>query len=157
MKPEAYITHSAPGRCRLKIPSKRHDADYFDIVKEEFAAIEGVEQVNINPVTTSILILYNHEHLGFDALQTQLQESEHIELMSQNPPLPPMLDSAVQRVNNIDSLLKTATSGYINFNALLFIVLVTMAVRQLQQGAVFGPASTMLWYALQILMKEKKQ
>jgi hypothetical protein len=154
MKSAAHITHSAPGRCRLKIPSKRHDADYFQFLKEKFIETDGIEQVNTNPIAASVLILYNDEHLSFEELQAHLQRSEHFELTAQSQSVAG-LGSAIQGINHIDKLLKNTTSGQINFNALLFIVLVIIAVRQLRQGAVFGPASTLFWYALQILAKEK--
>lgn len=157
MKPAAYLTHSAPGRCRLRIPAKRHDADYFNTLKEQLiAGTEGIEHISVNPLAASILIIYNHEQLMFVELKNLLHDTEHFQLTEQVHSLS-VLESAIQGIDSLDKRLKTTTSGQINFNALLFIVLVMIAVRQLRNGAVFGPASTVFWYALQILMKEKNK
>lgn len=57
MKPSAYFTHTAPGRCRVKIPEKRHDSDYFKLLLADITNIKGVTQAAANPVSASVLVL----------------------------------------------------------------------------------------------------
>jgi hypothetical protein len=152
----AYLTHTAPGRCRFKIPSKRRDAAYFQALKDALMDNSGVEQVQANPLTASVLIFYNSEQVDVNDLTAQLQNANQFELSDGPMETQTIWEKAVEGVDTIDHQLKEITSGQIDFKSLLFVMLFMMAIRQLQQGAVFGAASTLFWYALQVLMKDKK-
>ncbi|KPJ94881.1 MAG: hypothetical protein AMJ53_04200 [Gammaproteobacteria bacterium SG8_11] len=153
----AYLVHAAPGRCRFKIPSKRGDAEYFHILRETLLDTPGVEQVQVNPLTASALIFYDTEQVDVDDLTAKLQSATQCELSDRPMDTQTVWEKAVAGVDTFDQHLKEITSGQFDFKSLLFIVLVIMAIRQLQQGAVFGAASTLLWYALQVLMKDKNK
>ena len=56
MTVEARIVHRMPGRLRIRVPSKRGDAGYFRAVKEALSAVEGVERVEVAPLTGSVLL-----------------------------------------------------------------------------------------------------
>ena len=153
----AFLTHTAPGRCRFKIPSKRRDAAYFQALKDALLETSGVEQVQANPLTASVLIFYNTEQVDLNDLTAQLQTANQFELSDRPMDTQTVWEKAVEGVDTIDHQLKEITSGQIDFKSLLFILLFMMAIRQLQQGAVFGAASTLFWYALQVLMKDKNK
>jgi hypothetical protein len=151
----ATVTHTAPGRCRFKIPAKRHDVDYFQSLQETLLNTSGVNSVETNPLTAGLLILYDREQLQLDDLTTLLQSSHHFEL-TERIDTRTVWEKAVNGAERFDQQLKEITAGQIDSKSLLFIVLLLMAVRQLQQGVVFGAASTLFWYALQVLNKDNK-
>jgi hypothetical protein len=154
MKPTAYITHSAPGRYRLRIPDKRHDQDFFAGLEPDLAAIEGVERIVTNPVTASVLVMYS-DAAPIDNISEQLAASRHFSVTTQARELEPLWQRASRFLGNIDSELTKNTSGYVDGRSLLFVVLVMLAIRQLQRGSVFGPAFSLLWFASQLLNKNK--
>lgn len=154
MKPEAYLIHSAPGRCRIRIPAKRYDEDYFQHIDATLSDIPGIVQMRTNPLAASILILHDQEELSSDDLLAQLQGFEHFSLTEQVYSHT-VWEQAVNGLDTFDHQLKTITAGRFDYKSLLFVVLVIMAVRQLQQGAVLGPAAALFWYALQVLTKDK--
>lgn len=158
MDPAAYVIHSAPGRCRLKIPTMRHSAEYFEQLKLDLIQTEGVEHVQANPLTASVLVLYDDQVLAFEALKSYFDTSAHFELTDQasaeNTNVT-IWENAAKQLTTFDNQLKETTSGHMDFRSLVFIVFVVLAIRQLQRGAVFGPAATLLWYAVQLLMKKK--
>ena len=151
----AYLTHTAPGRCRFKIPSKRRDAEYFHTLRETLLDTSGVKQVQVNPLTASVLIFYDTEQVDVHDLTAQLQSANQFELSDGPMETQTVWEQAVDGVGNIDQQLKEITLGQIDFKSLLFILLVMMAVRQLQQGVVFAPAITLIWYVLQMLTQDK--
>lgn len=151
----AYLTHTAPGRCRFKIPSRRRDVEYFHDLREALLDTGGVEQVQANPLTASVLVLYDTEQVDLNDLTAQLQTANQFEISDRPMDTQTVWEKAVVGVGNIDQQLKEITSGQIDFKSLLFVMLVMMAVRQLQQGVVFAPAITLIWYALQMLTKDK--
>ena len=154
MKPVAYFVHTAPGRCRIKIPDKRHDTEFFEALEPDLINLSGVKRVSINTLTASILIHYNEPELPFEQLNSHLESISHFEMGSEPRPIA-IWEDASQRLTSFDDFLKENSVGQIDFRSLLFIVFVFLAVRQLQQGNVLGSASHFLWYATQLLMGKK--
>jgi hypothetical protein len=151
-----YLIHSAPGRCRFKIPSKRHDAAYFQNMKEDLLNISGIERIDANPLTASVLILYDPQQVQLNDLSAQLETAEHFEpTETETMQVQTVWERATSGLDSFDQLLKESTSGHIDFKSLLFIILFMMAIRQLHQGVIFSAAATLFWYALQVLIKDK--
>lgn len=156
MKPPAYTSHSAPGRYRLRIPSKRYDTEYFTALESDIAASNpDIGSVIVNPVSASVLILYDQQLLNSQELLAQLNETEHFEISTTPANKTSIFENASKQVTKFDKHLRESTEEHLDLQSLLFIVFVLMAVRQLRSGAIFGPAATLFWYALQILMKKK--
>lgn len=153
MKPSAYFAHTASGRCRIKIPDKRHDTGYFKLLQASITGIRGVTQVTANPVTASVLILFKNQSVTRNDLQSQLQENPYFELCK-TPETMTVWQLASRHLESFDDKLKQGTAGHLDFRSALFILFILLAVRQLQKGAVLGTASTLFWSALQLLEKK---
>lgn len=154
MKPNAFFIHTAPGRCRIKIPEKRHDTEFFEALEPDLINVVGVKRVSINTLTASILIHYHEQELPFEQLQSYLDKISHFE-MGGEPKSIAIWEDASQRLTSFDSILKEGSAGQIDFRSLLVILFVLLAVRQLQQGNILGSASNLLWYATQLVMGKK--
>lgn len=154
MKTSAYLTHSVPGRCRMKIPDKRHDINYFESLLPQLNEVAGITQVLVNPLTASVLIQYQEQTLSLQDLKSRLGTMPQFELTSEPKALAVWQDAS-NRLTGIDNILKQGSAGQFDFRSLLFIVFVILAVRQLQQGAILGSASNLLWYAAQLIMAKK--
>jgi hypothetical protein len=153
----AYITHTAPGRCRFKIPCKRRDAAYFQTLREALLDTSGVEQVQTNPLTASVLILYDAEQVDINDLTAQLQTANQFELSDRPIDNQTVWEKALSGFESLDNQLKQSTSGQFDSKSLLLVVLIIMAIRQMQQGVVFAPAITLILHALQMLIRNQKQ
>ena len=53
------VVHAIPGRIRLKVASVRDNSTLASELRHRLAAIQGVKQVEANPQTGSVLILYD--------------------------------------------------------------------------------------------------
>lgn len=153
MKPSAYFTHTTPGRCRVKIPDKRHDIDFFKLLQTDIAGIQGVTQVAANPVSASVLVLYDNRSLALNDLQSQLQGSRYFEL-SKAPESMTVWQHASRHLEFFDEKLKQGSAGHLDYRSVLFILFIFLAIKQVQKGAVLGAASTLFWSALQLLEKK---
>lgn len=154
MKPSAYLTHTAPGRCRIKIPDKRHDTEFFDALEPVLINLAGVKRVTVNTLTSSVLIQYREQELPLQELKSHLDSITHFEVTAEPKPVA-IWEDASQRLKSFDDYLKDGSEGQIDFRSLLFVVFVLLAVRQLMQGSVLGSASNLLWYATQLVMGKK--
>jgi len=55
------IAHQVPGRIRLKIPSAKDNSDLLIQIKETFGVIPGIENIDVNPVTGSVVLYYDKD------------------------------------------------------------------------------------------------
>jgi cation transport ATPase len=62
MKSHAHIVHHTPGRLRLKVAGAKRNADFLDRVKDALGPIQGIREIEVNPVTGSVLVKYDPEN-----------------------------------------------------------------------------------------------
>ena len=61
MVPEAYVSHRAARRLRIKIPSKKGNSSFFSTLIDRLAKCPGVEDIKVNPQIGTALILYSSD------------------------------------------------------------------------------------------------
>jgi hypothetical protein len=72
MLPNGYILQSLPHRLRLRVPSKKRNHTYFNQLKARIEPLNGIDRVEINPITGSILILHHRDLLSIQELSAHL-------------------------------------------------------------------------------------
>jgi hypothetical protein len=156
MLPEAYLTHLTPGRLRVKIPSKKGDGSYFLSLKERFAHFPGVEKIEVNPLTGSLLVLHNLDLQNIDrkALSDYTEMSGLFKLQFvSNPP-----DSASDTIHKTyweaNEKVKRFTDGQIDLPVLAFTGLLGAGMIDMGRGNLAAPAwHVAFWYALNIFLQ----
>lgn len=58
------IIHQVPGRIRMKIPSAKGNEAQLQSYKDVLSVIPGVEDIEVNPVTGSIILKYDADQHG---------------------------------------------------------------------------------------------
>ena len=155
MLPPALISHRTTGRLRVKIPSKKGDGAFFQSLKERFSILEGINAIEINPLTGSMLILHSSDErtIAGYALANNLFMLQ--ELGSSPAGLQRRISKAFV---SIDSQLKSATSGEIDIGGLAFLVLMGFGIYQISVGNLTAlPWYAAFWYALNIFLKSGKE
>lgn len=84
-RPSPMTMHLTPGRLRLRLLERRGDEAFARQVEQALAPLPGVTQVRANPVTGSVLVLFDPQQL--DAQQI-LAELERWALISRQVPPP---------------------------------------------------------------------
>ena len=110
-RPSFASMHLTPGRLRLRMPERRGDERFAQQVEAALARMPGVTQARANPVTGSILVLFDPRQL--DALQI-LAELESRGLVGRHlpPPAPPLGEVATRVGAAVGKeLVKTALLG----------------------------------------------
>jgi len=69
-KVKIKIAHQVPGRIRMKVSDAKGNPEQLDEIKQTFSLIPGIEQVDVNPDTGSIILRYDPDrhddfHAGF--------------------------------------------------------------------------------------------
>lgn len=145
--PRAHLSHSAPGRARLKIVDRRKDARFFAEAAERMLGAPGVERVEANPLTGSMLLVHSGE-LGPVLEFAREQGVFALAGPEAAPPLAHRLYGDIQAMNRA---LSRGTGGQIDLNMAVLMLFVVASVVQFFRGQVFGPSSTLLWYASTLL------
>lgn len=151
MLPHAYISHQTTGRLRIKIPSKKGDQRYLTGVKERFSGFEGIENIELNPLTGSILIIHkvNRERIAEYAMANNLFSLKGLNSY------PAGLQQRISGTfKGMDTQLKKFTGGEIDIGGMAFLVLLGAGIYQISMGNLTAvPWYAAFWYALNIFLK----
>ncbi len=151
MAPRAQIVHRLPGRLRLKISEKRRDTAWFGEITPRLEKLAGVQQVEISPLSGSVLIRYEpHE-----PLEQRLRRSGILEITDPAASPPPVLDTLTDVVSRSDKALERRTGGRANLRSLLILVLVVLAIVQTLRGRIMIPAISLVIFATQLALHAK--
>lgn len=155
MLPSAYISHRTTGRLRVKIPSRKGDRSYLLSLKERFSGLKGIEAVEINPLTGSVLIVHSSDErtiAGYAAVNSLF-------ILQGLDSSPAGLQQRISKAfGSVNSQLKTATSGEIDMGGLAFLVLLGFGIYQISMGNLTAlPWYAAFWYALNIFLKSGKE
>jgi hypothetical protein len=142
----------------------KRDGDYFSRLKEYLSLLPGVEMVEINPLTASVLVVHRIDLKSVDDLKPVADYSEMSGLFKIVVPETSSASLAQNVADGfaaIDGSLKEVTGGTVDIPTLAFLGLLGVSIVQISEGVVAVPAITALWYASTILKdqlsKEKKE
>ena len=65
--------HCVPGRMRVKIPALKSQPDYGEEVKSLLEGIDGVSVVTFNPLTGSVVVLFDQNRIGPEKISGHLE------------------------------------------------------------------------------------
>ena len=152
MIPDAYVSHQSFRRVRIKVPSKRGNETYFTQTSNSFKGCEGIETININPVTGSILFTHT---VDFRTIR-EYAEKRDLFTMKMNSSPPRFNSSLKTRFNNFDDRIKSFTGKEIDIPGIAFLTLMGLGVSQITAGkAQAMPWHAAFWYALNVFLMRK--
>jgi hypothetical protein len=163
--PEAVIAHVSRGRVRLKIPAKKRDAGFFSHLEHFLSRLPGVEEVKVNPLTGSIVVVHSLNLTSREDLDSLAASSSMSGLFTlatpdiqQAPPrAEPLARILAARLATLNEHVKGLTGGMVDVPTLAIASLVAVSIRQLREGVVFIPAVTALWYAGSLLKDQLQE
>lgn len=156
MLPEAQLTHFTTGRLRLKIRTKRGDEAYFASLRERLAQLPLVRDVEINPVTGSVLISHGLE-VTPEAAAPMAEYAERSGLFRLSIPAvgrSPVARTITDTFTSVDRRIQGFTNGDFDLPTVTTLGLAGFGLFQIGKGNVVAPAwYVVFWYAMNIFMK----
>ena len=152
---DAYISHTTSGRFRIRIPSKKGDAAFFQSLKAQAGQFPNIHEVTANPVTGSILIKHSLDPAVMEELARKYfqEQAKHIDSPSSN-----IHRQVTETYHQVDSKIKKFTGGEMDVGTLSFGTLLILGIYQITRGNFMAPAwYTAFWYALNIFLKSKSK
>jgi len=126
--PQAELVHTIPGRSRIRIPGRRGDSVFFASVATGLSTFQGVQKVEVNPLTGSIVI---HHDVPIEGIAKAAEDLRLFALAA---------TSGTQSLAAMQALpLDMRVVAALGFGAL--------ALLQIGRGQVLPQAATLAWYA----------
>jgi hypothetical protein len=151
-RPAARISHVTARRLRIRIPEKRRDKAFFDLVADRLATWDSVDRVETNPLTASVLIHFSDpERLFLEGVaKNDLFEIDFGAAFAPRSE-PVVTQTAARSFETADIALRRWTGNQVDMRGVLFLLLLAGGVFQLLRGRLATPAPTLLWYAGDLL------
>ncbi|MGO9014806.1 MAG: HMA2 domain-containing protein [Dissulfurispiraceae bacterium] len=151
MIPEAIVCHSSPGRSRVKVPSRKGDAAYFSSLKDHFAHLEGVKEVEANAVTGSVVFMHAAD---LKAISTFAEDHSLFRLIKLESATPALSRNVVKSFRDFDKKVKKFTGNELDVPGVAFLTLLGLGIYEIGRGNFAAPAwYTAFWYSLNIFLK----
>jgi hypothetical protein len=158
MLPTGYIAHHIPGRIRIRIPAARGDPGLLEQIRTIAESVPGVESVESNVTTGSVLIHYSKDagqdfekklsaasHSGFELRSIRQGQKEGVGASSRTETVSTTAKAITAAFKGFDTGIRTATD-----NTLDLKVLLPMAAAAAAAFAAREALSTPLWLTLAI-------
>lgn len=152
----AYIVHHVPGRLRLKLQDRRGDTAYFAHISECLGLCRGVSSVHSNARTGSVILAYLPA-IDMQDIKDYARDSAGLDIQSPLAnPRHSIADAAGLGLSTLDKGLSGISAGIVDVRSVLFLALIALLVRQVRQGHIAGPVSSLLLSAFDMTGAIKK-
>jgi hypothetical protein len=74
-----YYVHHTPGRVRVRIPDIKGNPKRGKRVEKLFDNVEGIDEVTLNALTGSVVVHYDTDMMGSDAVLGILKENDYFD------------------------------------------------------------------------------
>lgn len=153
MPEDAYISHKTSTRLRVRVPSRRRDTAWFARVKERLSSLSGVDAVNVNDLSGSILIV--HRLAGIKSILAAAKKQGLFQIARPNARNPVTLRKGIaEGIRTVNRRVTAVTGGQVDLWDVAFLGLAGFGVYQLLRGNIAAPMwYTVAWYAFNVYMK----
>ncbi|MGE5619932.1 MAG: HMA2 domain-containing protein [Sphingomonadaceae bacterium] len=149
----AVIVHSIPGRIRVRLDKSSRSPDFMRTLVETLSAVEGVNRVEANPATGSVLLLYDPQVMDPEQLYLAAR-SAHLSVVlpgagrptAQPDEITPIASGINSAIGRLDRAIFNFTSGNLDTKTLVPFGLAAAAIRQIVTSR--GNVATAPWYVL---------
>lgn len=148
MSPVAYVVHELPKRTRVKVPSQRGNAGYFDRTRGRLEACPGVTQIKTNFRTGSLLLTHT---VPFARIATFAGEQALFTLL-EDPEPDTLLQQASESFSRLNGQIVRFSQGDLDVRSILLITVLVMGVIQVARGRIMMPATALFLNALNLMM-----
>lgn len=147
--------HLLPGRVRFQVPKLVGNDIEIQRINKQMKRIEGVNSIEANRISGSVVIRYQPEKLEPELLFAALIRLLGLEEELERTP-PSLLTKEIQNIGKaLNHALYSSTGGVIDLWTVVPLVLLGLGVRHIltQRPVTFPSGITMLWWAYAALFR----
>ena len=152
-----YTSHLLPGRVRFHIPVLKNNDIQAAKVKQSLQKIAGVNSVDTNQLTGSVLLQFDDSKIKADLLAEALIRLLGLEKEQKKTPQPVIPREIRQVGKSLNRAVYDKTAGLIDLWSAIPLLLVILGGRKLlTERTLSTPAAmTLLWWGYNSLFHEK--
>ena len=158
MPPEAFIAYSSPGRFRVRIPALKGNPAALGACGEKCAACPGVETVDTNAATGSLLFLHRTTSvaiLDFARSKDLFVVREPGRALKPDPAN--FRRDVRETFKNADQQIRKLTGGEMDLSGVAIVALIGAGSIQILEGSAGAlPWFAAFWYAFNLVTKTKE-
>lgn len=152
MVPIARVIHRTPERMRIRVDSRKGDADYFAGLKRSFTDRFNFQALTVNHLTGSVLIV--DPSIDPSAVAEHAAENGLFDLQELHPPRYVLARKVSSPVTALNRSVERLSGGDVDMAGLVFIALFVYGVVEILRGNLRRPPwYTALWYAFGVFTK----
>ncbi len=148
--PRAEIVHQMPGRLRVRVADRRNNREYFARVREALATMEGVQSVETNWASGSVLLLHDSTA---DNITQFARERDLFDVHAPQWLAPAVSQRIAQGAGSVVHRVNRFTRGEVDVPGIVVIGFATAGLVQVLRRNAWPPGMTLFWYAA-ILLKD---
>lgn len=146
--------HWMPGRVRFRVPSFTEQPSQADLVRDKLPTLDGVESVEVNTTTGSVLVCYRDGQVEPELLFAAVVRLLGLEKELDQAPRPGIVKELRSFVDSLNRVVYDRTGGLVDFTSALMILLAAIGLTKLlQEGKAAVPGGfTLLWWGTHQLL-----
>ena len=146
------VASQLPGRLRLILPATKKDPARAQAMKTQLESTGAVRRVELNPVTGSVLIVYDPQQVDGAVVEGAVIRLMGLDQEIQKRPVSRMEEGLKMLTRAIDQSVMDATGGLLDGRMLAGSALVITALAKRKAAGLALPgAATLLWWATGLL------
>lgn len=148
---DTYLSHVSKGRLRFKIPSKKRDSAFFAQLQDVLSAIPGLDHVQGNPLSGSLLI--HHSELPEEMVSLVKTMAGPAPKSNSSGKPNTIYQKVTGTFHQLNRQIQGFTKGELDVPTLSFLALAAVGIYQISKKNFAAPAwYTAFWYALTIFL-----
>ena len=155
-KPDALVVHALPGRVRFRVPGKKGDRNYFEELVAVISTSSGLEKLQINPATASVLIRYDAAHT--DELNAFLGKNNFFAVTDRAQAVTPAAGKGGGQTGRSSEKKKQKQETPPELSRMIGMGLIGLSCYQLMAGGFMPPPwHAALWYGYSLLRNNQQE
>jgi hypothetical protein len=148
-------SHVLPGRVRFHVSSLKNDDNKTNLIKEQLPKIEGVDSVQVNKTSGSVLFRFNKEKIKPELLCAALIRLLELEKELEKTPKPILTKELSEMGTALNRAVFEKTGGIIDLWTAVPILLIIFGFRRIltDRATMWPTGFTMLWWAYNSLFR----
>jgi hypothetical protein len=136
----------------VRIPSRRHDREFFTRLVSALRDAPGIEELRVNPTTASVLVV------ATPAAITEIVRGAAAQgLFRVGEDEPPIIEAVRETAERTDGVIRLMSGNQLDLRALTFLMLVAGTFTQLARKQWLAPAATLGWCAIDLFASRMRR
>lgn len=140
------VKHAIPGRVRFFVPVLKMDTQKGALLEQQLGKADAIEQITVNPLLGTVLILYDAEKIDEMTLTGVLAKLLGLEKELEKTPTSLMSQEVAKILKSANSSVYEQTDGLLDLNTAITLTFLSLGIWSVVRSPSVLPAGISLIY-----------